>query len=70
MNTATRLQISYVALAIAIIIALAELAASLAHVTLGSGWVSRVVGVGGLLWAPAFYAVAIYRRLLERERGG
>jgi len=70
MNTATRLQASYVALGVAIVVALVELAASLAHVSFGSGWPAQVLRMAGLLWAPAFYAVAFYRRQLERERGG
>ncbi len=70
MNTATRLRISYVALGVAIVVALAELVAALAHVSFGSGWTAQALRMAGLLWAPAFYAVAIYRRQLERERGG
>jgi hypothetical protein len=70
MTTATRLQISYVALGVAILIALAELVATMAHVSLGSGWMALALRMAGILWAPAFYAVAVYRRQLERERGG
>ena len=70
MSTATRLQISYIALGLAILIALAEIVAALAHVSLGSGWTAQALRMAGLLWAPAFYAVAVYRRALERERGG
>ena len=67
MDTSTRLQISYVALAITVAIALAELVAGLAHIGF-TGPLSRVVGVMGLLWAPAFYAVAFYRRRLAQEQ--
>ena len=69
MDTATRLQISYIALAITVFVALAELVAGLAHVSLGSGWPSAFIRRAGLAWAPAFYAVAFYRRRLAQERG-
>ena len=69
MDTKTRLQISYVALAVSVIVALAELGAALAHVSFGSGWPAQIIRMAGLLWAPAFYAVAFYRRQLEREGG-
>ncbi len=69
MDTKTRLKISYVALVVAVIVALAELAAALAHVSFGSGWPAQFLRMAGLVWAPAFYAVAFYRRQLEREGG-
>jgi hypothetical protein len=70
MDTATRLQISYVALGVTVFVALAELVAALAHVSLGGGWPAPFIRMAGLAWAPAFYAVAFYRRRLAQERGG
>lgn len=69
MDTKTRLQISYVALVVAVVVALLELGAALAHISIGSGWPAQFIRMAGLLWAPAFYAVAFYRRQLDREAG-
>jgi hypothetical protein len=68
MDTKTRLQISYVALGVSLFIAAVMVATSLAHIVF-AGWAGQVLRIAALLWAPAFYAVAFYRRQLARERG-
>jgi hypothetical protein len=68
MNTKTRLQISYVALGVSLVVATVLMAAHFAHIAF-VGWGGQVLTVASLLWAPAFYAVAFYRRQLARERG-
>ena len=70
MDIKTRLQISYIALGVSVAIALAELAASLAKISIGPGWAAPFIRMAGILWAPAFYAVAVYRRALAREQEG
>ena len=68
METSSRLRISYIALGVSGAIAAAELVAALAHVSFGVGWTAQALRMAGLGWAPAFYAVAFYRRRLAQEQ--